>query len=169
MKRSNKIIYWTSIAVICVFTIIPFLAKFVRLEISNQGFRNVFDQIRFFIFPVAILLTLFGTIKSKDTTDTKTIKIILTVGASLISVFILAMKMFAGMCEWTTNKILFRKVDDKMTLIVLRDFGCGATDSGLSLNKVCKTKNLFPSVIWVTEIDTSKIDRKVWQRVAGQE
>jgi hypothetical protein len=88
----------------------------------------------------------------------------LTIGVSLFSIFILFITLFAGMCRWTDNEILFNNVNDNTTHIILRDFGCGATDSGQPSYKVCKIKNILPSLIWVTDFDTTKIDRKVWKR-----
>lgn len=169
MQTSRKIIYWVSLALIFVFVIIPFVGQFTPLEITNHNFQSLFEQLRFFGLPIVILLTLFGTIKPKDTPSTKTTKIILTICVSLLSVYILFMSIWAGMCSWTNNKVLFNNVNDKTIKIVLRDFGCGATDSGSPTYKVCKIKNILPSLIWVTEIDTTKIDRQIWQRVVNRE
>ena len=169
MQTSRKIIYWVSLALIFVFVIIPFVGQFTPLEITNHNFQSLFEQLRFFGLPIVILLTLFGTLKPKDTLSTKTTKIILTICVSLLSVYILFMSIWAGMCRWTNNKVLFNNVHDKTIKIVLRDFGCGATDSGSPTYKVCKIKNILPSLIWVTEIDTTKIDRQIWQRVVNRE
>ncbi|ANH80883.1 hypothetical protein A8C56_07730 [Niabella ginsenosidivorans] len=68
------------------------------------------------------------------------------------------------MCRWANNKILFENIKDKTAKIVLRDFGCGATDSGSPAYKICKIKNISSLFIWVTNVDTTKIDRQIWQR-----
>jgi hypothetical protein len=127
------------------------------------------EKIRFFGLPVAILLTLFGTLKQKDAATTRMIKIVLTICVAIFSVFILFMTVFASMCRWTNNKVLFENKNDKTTKIVLRDFGCGATDSGSPTYKVCKIKSISPLLVWVTNIDTTKIDRVTWQRVENKE
>jgi hypothetical protein len=169
MQTSSKIIYWTSLVLIFVFVIVPFVGQFTPLEFTNDNFQDSFEQFRFFGLPIAILLTLFGTLKAKDSTGTKTSKIVLTICISVFSVFILFMTVFAGMCRWTNNKILFNNITDKTTKIVLRDFGCGATDSGSPTYKVCKIKSITPLLIWVTAIDTTNIDRQIWQRVDNKE
>ena len=169
MQTSNKIIYRTSLVLIFVFVIVPFVGQFTPLEFTGDYFQSLFEGFRFFGLPLVIMLTLFGTLKPKDSTATKTTKIILTIFVSLLSVFMLFISIWTGMCRWTNNKVLFNNIDDKTTQIVLRDFGCGATDSGNPTYKVCKIKNLLPSIIWVTEIDTTKIDRQVWQRVDNKE
>ncbi len=169
MQTSNKIIYRTSLFLIFIFVIVPFAGQFTPLEFTNDNFQSLFEQFRFFGLPVIILLTLFGTLQPKDSSAAKTTKIVLTICVSLLSVFILFMSIWAGMCRWTNNKVLFNNLNDKTTKIVLRDFGCGATDSGSPSYKVCKIKTILPSLIWVTGIDTTKIDRQIWQRVKNKE
>lgn len=169
MQKISKIIYWVSLASIFVFVIVPLIGRFTPLEFTNDNFKDLFEQIRFFGLPIAILLTLFGTLKHKDTTSTKTMKTLLTICIAVFSVFILFMTVFAGMCRWTNSKVLFENKSDNTTKIVLRDFGCGATDSGNPTYKVCKIKNITPVLIWVTSIDTAKINRQIWQRVENKE
>lgn len=164
MQTNNKIIYRASLILIFILVIVPFVGQFTPLEITNEKFQNSFEQVRFFALPIVILLTLFGTLKKQDSAGTKTTKIVLTICISLFSIFVLFMTMFAGMCRWANNKILFENINNKTTKIVLREFGCGATDSGSPTYKVCKIKNITPFLIWVTSVDTTKIDRQVWQR-----
>jgi hypothetical protein len=169
MQTFSKIIYWTSLVSIFVFVVVPFIGQFTPLEFTNDDFQDSFEQVRFFGLPIVILLTLFGTLKIKDSTGKKTGKIVLTICIALFSVFVLFMTVFAGMCRWTNNKILFENVNDKTTKILLRDFGCGATDSGSPIHKVCKIKSITPLLICVTSIDTTKIDRQTWRRVENKE
>jgi hypothetical protein len=164
MKTISKLIYWTSLALILLLVVVPFIGQFTPLEISNESFQDAYLEFRFYGLPIIILLTLFGTIKPQNSSATKATKIFLTIGVSLFSIFILFITLFAGMCRWTDNEILFNNVNDNTTHIILRDFGCGATDSGQPSYKVCKIKNILPSLIWVTDFDTTKIDRKVWKR-----
>ena len=164
MQTFSRIIYWTSLVSIFGFVIVPFIGQFTPLEFTDDGFKDKFEHFRFFGLPIVILLTLFGTLKPKDSTVNKTTKIVWTVCISVASFFILFMSIWAGMCRWTSNRDLFENVNDKTTKIVLRDFGCGALDSGSPTYKVCKIKNILPLLIWVTEIDTTKIDRQIWQR-----
>lgn len=69
------------------------------------------------------------------------------------------------MCRWTNGKILFTSSKNHSTKIILREYGCGATDSGKPNYKVCKVKYLSSSFIWVTRIDTTKINKIVWKRI----
>jgi len=152
-----------------IFVIVPFVGQFTPLEVTSNNFKNSFDKIRSFGLPMAILLTLFGTLKPQDSKKDKNTKIVLTFSVFLISVFILKIIVFAKMCGWTDNQTLFYNINDKSTKIILRDFDCGALDSGDPVYKVCKIKNIFPNLIWVRNIDTTEIDRKVWLRVDNEE
>jgi hypothetical protein len=169
MQTISKITYWTSLVSIFAFVVIPFVGQFTPLELTSDNFKSSFEQFRFWGLPVAILLTLAGTIKPNNSPTNKTTKIILTFCIAGISVIILILTVFSGMCRWTNNKTLFNNINDNTNKIVLRDFGCGALDSGSPNYKVCKIKNILPSLIWVTDIDTTKIDRQIWQRVDNTE
>jgi NADPH:quinone reductase-like Zn-dependent oxidoreductase len=59
---------------------------------------------------------------------------------------------------------LFDNSENPSEKIVLREFGCGATDSGSPALRVCKIKTITPYLIWVTKTDTTTIDRQVWKR-----
>ena len=98
---------------IFIFVIVPFVGQFTPLEFTDDNFQNLFEQFRFFGLPVVILLTLFGTLKPKDSLATKTTKIVLTICVSLLSVFILFISIWAGMCRWTNNKILFNNLNER--------------------------------------------------------
>jgi hypothetical protein len=73
--------------------------------------------------------------------------------------------LFLNMCDWTTNKVFFKNINDPSTLIVQRSFGCGATDSSLPKIEVSKTIQITPYFIWVTDIDTTQINKSEWTRV----
>ncbi len=166
MHKIKKIIYWISLTLILLLAVVPFIGHFTPLEITNENFLNIYEQICFFGLPIVILLTLIGTLRPQNSDAIKTIKITLTICASLFSPIVLLSTFFLfGMCRWTDNEVLFRNLHDNSTQIILRDFGCGATDSGRPIYKVFKRTKILPSLIWVTDFDTTKIDRQVWQRI----
>ena len=165
MQTSSKIIFWTSVTFIFFLVIVPFVAQFTPLEFTDGKLRNSIEQFRFFGLPVIILLTLFGTLKSKDRPEIKIAKVVLTIVVSATPVLIFFAIAFGGRCHWTESKTLFEKNNEKTTKMVLREFGCGATDSGRPTYKVAKVKKVYPALIWVTDIDTTKIDRNTWQRI----
>ena len=124
----------------------------------------MFDGIRFYGFPVAIILTLTGTIKKKDTTGTMVLKIFITIVISAFSLLVMIMALFAGMCDWTTDKVFFENKHRTSTKIVQRSYGCGATDGSAATIKIVKVKEITPYLIWVASIDTTKINKGEWTR-----
>ena len=167
--RLFKIIYLTSIFFICFWILAAILGQFVPIEFTDNQIENTFDSIRLFGFPIAILLTLSGTIKPNDTSGSIGGKILLTLFVSGISFFFMVITLFASMCSWTTGKVFFESKQDRSIKIVERDYGCGATDSGRPICKIFKVKNITNYLIWVTEIDTNKIDKSQWVKIDTKE
>lgn len=85
--------------------------------------------------------------------------------SKVFSVILLIGGVFADMCGWTTTNTLFVNKYDTTEKVILREFGCGATDSGDPAYKVCKIQRISQYFIKVTEIDTSKLEKNVWERL----
>jgi hypothetical protein len=54
---------------------------------------------------------------------------------------------------------------------VINKFGklaCGVIDGDDSCYKVCEVKNITPCFILAIDIDTTKINRQIWQRVSNK-
>jgi uncharacterized BrkB/YihY/UPF0761 family membrane protein len=162
MQKIKKIIYWTSLIAILLLVVVPIIGQMTPLEFTNDDFKEGYEEFRFYGLPIVLLLTLFETIKPQDSKNKKLTKIVLTICLSLFSVFILFITLFAGMCRWTDNKVLFHKTKDESTKIILREYGCGATDSGRPNYKIFKVKYIVPYIYWVTDFDTIKIDKQIW-------
>jgi hypothetical protein len=162
MKVVSNLIFWISILLIFVFVALPIIIDFTSLQFTNDHYKSEYEEIRFYWLPIIILLTLFGTIKKRYSRD----RIIATVGftvlVSVVCFLVLFFSVFAGMCTWTDNKTLLIKADDPTIKIILRDYGCGATDSGSPIYKVFKVKRLTSYLVSVTDIDTTKLDKTHW-------
>src|SRR6187399_945797 len=129
MQRFLKIIFWTSIFFISFFIVVAILGRFVKVEFISNKTEYLFETVRFFGIPIAILLTLSRFIKRKDNATSIFGKVLLMIIISGISVFFLTISVFVSMCSWTTNKTLYIKKSNDSIKIVKREFGCGATDS----------------------------------------
>ena len=158
-----------SLILVFLFIVVPILGHYTSIEFTNDSYADFFEEMRFFALPIIILCSLSWTITKEDKTEIKVVKVVLTIVASIFSVAILFTAIWSGMCAWTTNRILFYNKSDTATKIVLRDFGCGATDSGSPTYRVCKIENISSYLIRVTTIDTTKIDRKIWIRVDNKD
>ncbi len=134
------------------------------MEFATANDEYVFDTIAFWGLPISILFSLTGTLRRTNSMGAIIAKIVLTVFVALIPVFV-AFATALDLCGWTTDKSLFVMKNDSATKIVLRDFGCGAVDSTSPDYVVVKVKYLTSHFIWISNIDTTKIDRSVWHRI----
>jgi hypothetical protein len=78
MKLLLKILFWTSISLLSFWSLTPLLGIFIPVEFSTENYENIFDGIRFYGVPVAIIFTLTGTLKKKDTIGIILTKVFLT-------------------------------------------------------------------------------------------
>jgi hypothetical protein len=169
MQKLRKLIYKSSLVLLTLIVLLPIIGHFLPLVFTNDNIPDTFEEARFYVLPILILLTLFGTIKRPDNEGANALKIVSTVIVSLFTSVVLFFSAFSGMCRWTTGETLFQNRNDENTNIVLREFGCGATDSGSPTYKVCKVKTIISGLQWIVNVDTTKIDRSEWQRTSNQE
>ncbi|MBL7800688.1 MAG: hypothetical protein JNL95_08170 [Chitinophagales bacterium] len=159
---TNKVIFKTSILLLSIWILSAICRTFIPLEFSNNNFEFIYDNIRFYGFPITIILTLTGTIKKDDSSGVIVTKIVMTIFISAFSVFVMFIMLFAEMCDWSTDKVVFVNKQNPSTKIVQRSFGCGATDSSPETIKVFKIREITPYFIWVTNIDTNQINKSEW-------
>jgi hypothetical protein len=160
--KPKKLVFWLSLAVLFLFLIVPIIGNTLPLELSDDSLKSRFEEIRLFAVPIAILLTLSGTLKRKDDKGKNILIIVSTVMIAVLSLLGLFASVFMDMCAWNDRKILF--VNDSGEKIILRDYGCGAVDSGSPIYNTVKIKRIAPGLNRVTDVDTSKIDKKIWLR-----
>lgn len=166
MKLILRILFWLSVCVIVLLIVLPIIKSLLPVEFVNDRHQGIYDGFRIFGLAGAIILTLTGTIKKKDTTGEVIGKIVLTLFALLIPFCIMVTTVFDGMCRWVNDKALFVNNRKSSSQIVLRSYGCGAVDSGSPKYGTFEIRDLPFGLIWVTKTDTLNIDRTVWIRVA---
>jgi hypothetical protein len=166
MQLLLKVIYRTALFMLIFWLGAAVLSNFVPLEFASQNIEHLYYSIRFYGVPIAIVFTLTGTIKKKESWVEIISKIVLTIFACFGSVAIMTIMIFVGgMCAWTTDKVLFEHKNESTIKIEKRNFGCGATDSSPSTPGVFKVSSFTPYFIWVSKIDTNEIDKSEWLRV----
>ena len=168
-QKIEKGLFIISIGCILFWIMCFILFSFTPLEFSKVRYQTIYEKTRFWNLPLAILLTLTGTIKKKDNVTMMAARTGLTIIVSGLIAFILFMSVFANMCDWTEREILFRDRKNPGTRIVQREYGCGAWDSGSPIKKVFFIRNVAPFLVWATEIDTAGIDKQRWIRVERNE
>ena len=166
MQKFFRFIFWFSIALLVFCATVPFIGRVIPLTYTDgDGFFAGFSA----GIPLAILLTLSGTLKKRDHVIDIIAKIVATVLVSAVTLYILALVSLGDMCRSTVERALFENRNDHSDKIVLRSFGCGATDGTSSSHAVVRAKYITSNLFWRTNIDTTKLDRTVWVRVDDKE
>lgn len=169
MQRFLKIVFWSSIILLCFWILTAILGIFLPVEFANEDSRLIIESTRGFSFPIAVLGTLTGTLKRKDTKGDFLIKIVLTIIAAVFSFYIIALYALGNLCSYTTSSVFFENKQNSSIKIVERSFGCGAVDGLPSSLHVHKVREISPYLIWVTNIDTNTINKDEWIRIKNPE
>ena len=114
-------------------------------------------------FPIAILLTLFGTLKKENTKTRNWTYIGITILTSILSFILMISLIFnIGFGTWTTFAILYRnKTENKVIKHQRYDIGA----LGYGRERIVEMKPFLKYWVLVTEVDTTKIDKKQWKFV----
>ena len=70
------------------------------------------------------------------------------------------------MAAWSRGETILENRSNKSVRIVKRDFGCGATDSSPETVQIFKITQITPLFIYVSKVDTSKLEKKDWVRIS---
>lgn len=112
----KKTIFWTAIAFILLTFFSLTIGQILPYEFADyKVMHNFYDTIMQGL-PIAILLTLFGTIKRENTKAKNWTFLGVTVLTSIISFFIMVSLIFKiGFGAWTTVTTIYRhKTEDKV-------------------------------------------------------
>jgi hypothetical protein len=132
----------------------------INYEFSNNHVRGNFYNIIIQGFPIAILLTLFGTLKRENFKIKNFTIIISTLLIAILTFFAILNNIFLiGFGAWTTEKIVYR---NKINQLEIKEqiFDNGAF--GYGNKRIVKTKPFLKYWIYPTEIDTTKINKNEW-------
>lgn len=156
-----RTIFWLSIA----FLVVTFFAltfgtsssyEFADSKLSHQ-FYNLIGQ----GLPIAILLTLTGTIKRTKKKSKNISVIIVTILGSIYSIFIVINMLFSvGFLTITNDKILFKNRTNPTTMIVAQTIGQGAL--GADGHRIVKLEPLLKFWNKSTFVDTAMMNRTEW-------
>ncbi len=160
-----KTIFWISISFIGSSIVLSLLVSVLPLESNNDNINSIFLLIRLYGIPIAVLLTLTGTVKAKDKLVSVLAIIFATIGFSLLSLIIMVFVFAGSVCNWVTDDILYQNKANPSVIIESRHYDCGATDSGKSKIQTYKIVKLNEDFIWRTRIDTNSINQDEWIRI----
>ena len=169
MRLFFKIVYFGSLTFITILFVVRILLKFTSLEFSHDTYQDNFDSLFFFGLPIAIELTLSRLGFKNNLTKRQIRSIILKTTVIAIAFFLFFIIYFfatfgSSMCTTSTGETLYINSSKKSPRIVKRYFGCGATDSSPATVSISKLQAITPLFVYVTDVDTNKLDKTVWIR-----
>jgi hypothetical protein len=166
MRTIKKIIFWTSLAFIVLTIFSLTIGQKLPYEFADYKVMHSYYDTIMLGFPISIVLTLFGTIKRKNTKTKNWTFISLTVLSSILAFALMASLIFKiGFGAWTTEMTLYKHKTEN-DLIKEQLFDIGAL--GYGGHRIVKIKPILKFWILPEPIDTSKIDKNKWVLVNEQ-
>jgi hypothetical protein len=165
MNRILRLTYSLSIFAIMIWLFRPILFWIIGLEFADGEVEMRYSFSWRFILPVAICLTISKEYLNGQRPKSLIKSILIRIGVSALSVFIVFMSLFTNMCGWIEKDIYF---ESKLNSgkIALMEYGCGAYDSDPNPKQVIKkTKPLNSLFNLVHECDTASINLNEWTKI----
>lgn len=162
----RKIIFYTAIIFIALTAFSLTIGQILPYEFADSKLMHSFYDTIMQGFPIAILLTLFGTIKKKNSRTTNWFFAGLTILTSILSFVLMVSLIFKiGFGAWTTVSTLYRhKTENKE--IKEQWFDVGAL--GYGGQRIVEMKPFLKYWVLPTPIDTLTINKNEWKYVNEQ-
>jgi len=166
LKVLYRIICWSSLLFLAVFLWTVTIGQTINFEFRNYKTANEFYNVILAGTPIAILLTLFGTVKRHHEKARKLLTIFATIGLTVLTFMFLLNNLFTiGFGAWTTFNITYENKTNPERQIREQRYDVGAL--GYGGNRVVEVKP-FAGLFWqVSTVDTTKIDKAKWLRANG--
>lgn len=161
MTSLNRIVFISSLFVIVLIITFRMLLSLTHLEYASNAVSASLNSFTGILLPLAIVLTLTGTLFEKDGILAAISKVILTLFVALVTLFLM-MVSGIGFCGWSHRETAFSNKENPSKTIVIRDFGCGAMDGGPTRSAVFMVNPVAPGLNWTVEVDTLKLDTVKW-------
>lgn len=165
MNKLLRLTYYLSIITIIVWLVRPILFWLVGLDFADSKLAiNYSFSWRFFL-PIAICLTISKEFIDGHRPQNLMRSILIRIGLSALSVFIVFLSLFANMCGWIEKDVYFKSKDNS-SRIVLMEYGCGAYDSDPNPRQKIKIiKPLNKIFNWSHSCDTTAINHNEWTKI----
>jgi len=161
IKIFLRIIFWLAI----IFSTISFysltIAENINIEFADWRLMQKYYEIILEWLPFAVLLTLCGTMKGKNSKLKNIVIAITTITVSIFSFFIIVGTMFSiGFGAWINISTLYENRKDRNITIKEQRFDEGAL--GYGGIRIVKLKPLIKYWNIVTIIDTTTLNKSEW-------
>lgn len=143
------------------------IGQSLTYEFADNDLSSDFYDIVMAGLPIAIILTLFGTIKMKNKQSKNVSIVILTIVASVLSFFFMINTLFSvGFITIENEAVLFRKNNNPNIFIAKQRIGQGAL--GEDGHRIVELKPFLKFWNKVTFVDTAAMDKMQWKFVNEQ-
>lgn len=132
------------------------------LEFKDNRVEDFFTGALFWGIPLIVFFAVGSTVSKQDGFLEIMLKLGLTIAAVVVVFFFSVLTAFSNMCDYSTAETLFIHKKDPSLKIVVRYFGCGATDSTPATPHVQKMKPLAGIFLKFESIDTTQLDKTEW-------
>jgi hypothetical protein len=164
LKLLYRIIFWSSLLFLAVFLWTVTIGQTNNFDFRNHKTANDFYNVILGGTPIAIFLTLFGTLKTHHDKARKLLTIFATIGLTVLTFMFLLNNLFTiGFGTWTTFNIAYQDKTNPERQIREQRYDVGAL--GYGSERIVEVKP-FAGLFWqVSTVDTNKIDKTKWVRV----
>ena len=164
LKVLYRIIFWGSLLFLAVFLWTVTIGQTINIDFRNYKTANDFYNVILGGAPIAILLTLFGTLKKRHDIVRKLLTIFATIGLTVLTFMFLLNNLFTiGFGAWTTFNIAYENKANPERQI--REQRYDASAFGYGGDRIVEVKPLARLFWQVSLVDTTKIDKTQWIRV----
>jgi hypothetical protein len=165
MNKLLKLTFYLSIFTIIVWLIRPILFWIIGLEFADSEFEMSYSYSWRFILPVAICLTISKEFIDGLRPQSLMKSILIRIGLSALSVFIVFMSLFTNMCGWIEKDVYFESKHNSGK-IALMEYGCGAYDSDPNPRQEIKIIKPWNKLFnWSNTCDTTAINKNEWTKI----
>ena len=156
-------IFWLAIAFFISLFAGLILFSLFSLEFRKSSYGNDLYLYLIFLVPIALLLTMAGTIKKKNSKNKNWgiagLTFFLAISVFVVMFSLLMQVSFGG---WTNEKILYRNIKDKNISINQQIWDVGALGYDRDSKRIVELKPIFNYFYQVKNIDTIKLDKNEW-------
>lgn len=164
MKVIFKTIFYLSLLFLAISLWAITIGQSINFEFKNYQLANEFYNIILPGTPIAILITLFGTLKNRQSSVHKISIVLITILLTFCSFIFLLNNLFTiGFSRWSTFNIAYEHKTERDRQIREQRYDSGAL--GYGGNRTVEVKP-FAFFFWkIIPVDTTKIDKTIWIRV----
>jgi hypothetical protein len=162
LRRIRRTVFYSSLVFIAIFFLSVTVFQALPVEFADEDVKDTFYEVIMMGFPIAILLTLTGTMKKGKPDANIAIFFITGFGAFLGFCLIGGIMLSIGFAGWNdTGYALHRKKDRQIQIKEhVHDFGA----LGSGGKRIVQLKPFLRYWNIVTHVDTTAINKDEWYR-----